>query len=87
MDYQGIAILIGAVAAAISVIGGLGIQIATFVRAGQMTKAIEANTEKVEVVHKATNSLVEIAGKAEFAKGVLQGRAAQKSEDGANKGE
>lgn len=45
-DYQGASYFIGALAGAIVLIGGFGLQVATFIRAGRLQKAVDGLGDK-----------------------------------------
>lgn len=77
IDYQGISILLGAIAALVTVLGGLGIQIATFRRQGRMELAGQRRDGEIAVVKGLVNGLSDkrnaATEKSSFAEGKLAG--------------
>lgn len=85
MDLGGITLLIGAIAGLVTVIGGLGMQVATFVRQGQMLESQRDQTaaglkrdEKLAEVHNLVNGQSELLKKAAFTAGEKAGGDAER---------
>lgn len=84
-DYQGIAIVIGAVTASIVGIGGLGLQIAIFRRQGRQYRLTEATHELVDGVSKKLSAANK---RADFSEGEKSGTDTERArnENGAPRG-
>jgi len=54
-DYQGIALIIGSVGAVLASVGGITLQILTFMRQGQMMRAAVSRDAKIDEVHDLVN--------------------------------
>ena len=86
MDYAGLSILIGAIAGLITVVGGFAMQIATFIRQGQMLRAQHAQAaagaardQKLAEVHDLVNGQSGAIRKLEYEAGQRAGTDAERA--------
>jgi hypothetical protein len=77
IDYQGISILVGQLAAFVVAIGGVGINVAIFLRQGRMEQAAKARDGKIAEVKTLVDGLSDkrdaATHKASFAEGKIAG--------------
>lgn len=76
MDYQGVAILIGALTAFVSVVGGVAINVATFVRQGQVKDAV---TQLHDSVNGQSKELKDAIAKVAFVAGEKAGAESERA--------
>lgn len=85
IDYQGLAILFGAIASFIVTVGGFGMQVATFVRAGRLINHQEIMSSDVRKIEIATNSMKDALIKTTREQSLLEGAAVERTEEAARK--